>query len=149
MPTAVRPSASQVRVAREYKAAVPSRMAEAMKKLVESGVWGEESMGDIEDTTSPFPIDEWPQNEMAPAIDSVLTDFDERLWVRDYRFPDQDSVTWRVWDIERAKPLFTARLDAGDRLLDARGDLVLVSRLDEFDVPRAMVSQLRTVPIQR
>ncbi|MCY4398881.1 MAG: thioredoxin domain-containing protein [Gemmatimonadetes bacterium] len=148
MPTAVRPSAAQVRVARESKAAVPSRMAEAMSKLVESGVWGEESMGDIEDVT-PFPIDEWPQNETAPAIDSVLTDFDERLWVRDYRFPDQDSVTWRVWDIERAKPLFTARLKARDRLLDARGDFVLVSELDEFDVPRAVVSQLRPAPVQK
>ena len=127
--------------------AAPLRMAESIKKLVESGVWGEEAMGDIEEATH-FPIDEWPENEMAPAIDSVLTDFDERLWVRDYRFPDHDSVTWRVWDIGRARPLFRARLYARDRLLDARGDFVLVRRLDEFDVPRAVVSQLRSVPIQ-
>ena len=62
--------------------------------------------------------------------------------------PDHDSVTWRVWDIGRARPLFRARLYARDRLLDARGDFVLVRRLDEFDVPRAVVSQLRSVPIQ-
>ena len=62
-------------------------------------------------------------------------DFDGRLWVRDYRLPDQDSVTWRVWDIDRQELLFTARMGGEDRLLDARGDVVLLRRLDEFDVP--------------
>ena len=61
-------AAAQMRTAREHRAAAPLRMAETMKKLVESGVWGEEATADIEDMT-PFPIDEWPENEMAPAID--------------------------------------------------------------------------------
>ena len=33
-----------------------------------------------------------------------------------------------------------------DTLLDVRGDLVLLRRLDEFDVPRAVVSRLRAPP---
>ena len=89
---------------------------------------------------------DWPTNEVAPPINAMLADFDARLWVRDYRLPGQDSVTWRVWDIEQARLLFTARMDAEDTLLDARGDLVLLRRLDEFDVPRAVVSRLRAPP---
>lgn len=88
-------------------------------------------------------LKDWPINEVAPAIDALLTDFDERLWVRDHRLPDQDSVTWRVWDIERHELLFTARMDGEATLLDARGDLVLLRRLDEFDVPRAVTTRLR------
>ncbi len=91
-------------------------------------------------------LEDWPINEVAPAIDALLTDFDERLWVRDYRLPDQDSVTWRVWDIDRQELLFTARMDGADILLDARGDMVMLRRLDEFDVPRALVMQLRAPP---
>lgn len=73
-----------------------------------------------------------------------LTDYDGRLWVRDYRLPDQDSVTWQVWDIDSDEPevLFTARMDGEDTLLDARGDLVLLRRTDELDLPRAVVRQL-------
>ncbi len=89
---------------------------------------------------------DWRINEVAPPVDTLLTDFDGRLWARDYRLPDQDSVTWRVWNIDRAQLLFTARMDGEDVLLDARGDLVLLRRVDEFDVPRAVVSQLRAAP---
>ena len=67
-------------------------------------------------------------------------------WSGRDRLPGQDSVTWRVWDIEQARLLFTARMDAEDTLLDVRGDLVLLRRLDEFDVPRAVVSRLRAPP---
>lgn len=106
-----------------------------------SKVWTEEEMADID--TSPMSMDEWPVNELAPPIDSLLIDFDERLWVRDYHFTDQDSVTWRVWDMERATALFRVRLGADERLLDARRDVVLLRRTDEFDVPRAVVSRIR------
>ena len=136
MPPAVRVSANQLRMAREYMAAVPARHAALLSK-----VWTEEEMADID--TSPMSMDEWPVNELAPPIDSLLIDFDERLWVRDYHFSDQDSVTWRVWDMERATALFSVRLGADERLLDARGDVVLLRRTDEFDLPRAVVSQIR------
>lgn len=84
----------------------------------------------------------WPINEVLPAIDTLLADFDARLWARDYRLPGQDSVNWRVWDVAKAQPLFTVRMDGEDILLDAKGDLVLLRRLDVFDVPRAVVVRL-------
>ncbi len=90
-------------------------------------------VGDF-DANPPW-LKDWPINEVAPPIDTVLTDYDKRLWVREYRLPDQDSVTWRVWDLDRVRPLFTARMDGNDVLLDARGDLVLLRWLDAFDVP--------------
>lgn len=99
--------------------------------------------GDFEESPESDPdLDDWPINEVAPAIDALLTDFDERLWVRDYQLPDQDSVTWRVWDIDRQELLFTVGMDGEDTLLDARGDMVLLRRLDEFDVPRAVITWL-------
>ena len=88
----------------------------------------------------------WPINERLPAIDTLLADFDARLWARDYRLPAQDSVTWRVWDIAQAQPLFTVRMDGEDILLDARGDSLLLRRLDVFDVPRAVVVRLAPAP---
>lgn len=88
-------------------------------------------------------LKDWPINEVAPAIDALLTDFDGRLWVRDYRLPDQDSVTWRVWDIDRQELLFSARIGGEEELLDARDELVLLRRVDEFDVPRAVTVPLR------
>ena len=48
-----------------------------------------------------------------------------------------------MWNIDRQELLFTARMGGEDRLLDARGDLVLLRRLDGFDVPRAVVTGLR------
>lgn len=137
MPPSAPVSANQLRVAREYMAAVPARQAELLSK-----VWSEEEMADVD--ASPWSMDLWPVNELAPPIDSVFIDFDKRLWMRDYHFTDQDSVTWRVWDLEPASALFRVRLDADERLLDARGDVVLLRRTDEFDVPRAVVSPVVT-----
>ena len=135
MPPAVRPSRDQVRAVREYRADGPSRMARIL-----SEVWSEEEVADLR--TVRFNMDRWPVNEPAPPIDRLFVDFDERLWVRDYHFADQDSVTWRVWDMERFTPLFQVKLAADEELLDARGDVVLLRREDELDVPRAVVSRL-------
>jgi len=135
MPAPARVSANQLRVAREYMAAEPARHAELLSKI-----WSEEEMADVD--ASPWSMDLWPANELAPRIDSVFIDFDKRLWMREYHFTDQDSVTWRAWDMEPATALFRIRLGADERLLDARGDVVLLRRTDEFDVPRAVVSQV-------
>ncbi|MCY3611849.1 MAG: hypothetical protein OXH51_09970 [Gemmatimonadetes bacterium] len=117
--------------------------AERWQRLARSGSIPFEP-GDFDESPESDPeLDDWPINEVAPAIDAILTDFDERLWVRDYQLPDQDSVTWRVWDIDRQELLFAARMDGDDVLLDARGDMVVLRRLDEFDVPRAVVTRLR------
>ena len=120
------------------------RFEELLKRAAESGPVPY-TPGNRFDASDPDFMD-WPINEVAPAIETLLTDFDLRLCVRDYRLPDQDSVTWRVWDIDQAQLLFTARMDGEDILLDSRGDLVLVRRVDEFDVPRAVISQRRAAP---
>ena len=54
-----------------------------------STIWSEEEMADVD--ASPLAMDLWPANELAPPIDSVVIDFDKRLWMRDYHFSDQDS----------------------------------------------------------
>ena len=130
-------------VGRQVLVARWREFAERMNRAAESGSIPAEP-GDFDESAESDPeLDDWPINEVAPALDALLTDFDERLWVRDYTLPDQDSVTWRVWDIDRQELLFTARMDGEDTLLDARDDLVLLRRLDEFDVPRAEVTWLR------
>ena len=135
MPQAVRPSRDRVRAVREYRANAPSRSARRLSK-----VWTAEQMARF--STEPLDMDNWPVNELAPPIDQLFVDFDERLWVRDYHFADTDSVTWRVWDMERFTPLFQVRLTVDEELLDATGDVVLLRREDELDVPRAVVSRL-------
>ena len=134
MPPAVRPSRDQLRAVREYRADEPSRMARLL-----SEVWSEEEVADLR--TLRFNMDNWPANDPAPPIDQLFFDFDQRLWVRDYHFTDQDSVIWRVWDMERFTPLFQVKLAADEELLDARGDVVLLRREDDLDVPRAVVSR--------
>lgn len=114
MPPLARVSANQLRVAREYMAAEPARHAELLSRI-----WSEEEMADVD--ASPWSMDLWPANELAPRIDSVFIDFDKRLWMRDYHFSDQDSVTWRAWDMEPATALFRIRLGADERLASRGG----------------------------
>ena len=140
MSAGVRPSADQVRMAREVMAEEWGRTKEQVMRMAAEGRLPYPNSERADFPTVP---PDWPANEVAPPIDAMLTDFDSRLWVRDYHLPGQDSVTWRVWDIDRTRLLFTARMDGDDTLLDARGDLVLLRRLDEFGAPRAVVSQLR------
>ncbi len=135
MPSAVRPTRDQVRTVREYRADAPSRSARRLSR-----VWTAEQMARF--STKPLDMDNWPVNELAPPIDQLFVDFDERLWVRDYHFADQDSVTWRVWDMQRFARLFQVALAVDEELLDARGNVVLLRREDEFGVPRAVVSRL-------
>ena len=135
MPPALRPSRDQIRAVREYRADEPSRMARRLSRIRT-----DEQLANLRALR--VDMDNWPVNDPAPPIDLLLVDFDERLWVRDYHFTDQDSVTWRVWDMERFTPLFQVKLAADEELLDARGDAVLLRREDELDVPRAVVSRL-------
>jgi len=149
MPPPVRPSRDQVRAMREYRADEPSRMAESLSRAP-TGVPAvvQEALRDL--ATQRDDMDNWPVNDLAPPIDRLFFDFDERLWVRGYHFADQDSVTWRVWEMNRFTPLFQVKLAADEELLDARGDIVLLRREDELDVPRAVVSRLvAAVPSRR
>ena len=140
MPPAVRPTRDQVRAVREYRADAPLRTARRLSTTsAEVPAQLREYFADPRNLR--LNMDDWPVNELAPPIDRLFVDFDERLWVRDYHFADQDSVTWRVWDMQRFTPLFRVKLVV-EELLDARGDVVLLRREDELDVPRAVVSRL-------
>ena len=140
MPPAVRPSRDQVRAVREYRAGAPSRTLERLSRApTEVPVMVQEQLADLRDFLD---YENWPVNDLAPPIDQLFVDFDERLWVRDYHFTDQDSVTWRVWDMERFTPLFQVKLAVDEEMLDARGEVILLRREDELDVPRAVVSRL-------
>ena len=141
MPMPVRLSAAQVREGREWRVSQEQRFMEWVRRAVASGQLPEMAEG-LDDAEVARAYADWPINDVAPAIDTLLTDFDGRLWVRDYRFPDQDSVTWRVWSINTPRPLFTVRMDGDDRLLDAHGDLLLLRRVSALDVPRAEVRRL-------
>ncbi len=141
MPPAVRPSRDQVRAVREYHADWPLRVARLVNRAsADLPAQLREHYADPRNLRLSY--DNWPVNELAPPINQLFVDFDERLWVRDYHFADQDSVTWRIWDMERFTPLFEVRLAADEELLDARGKVVLLRREDELDVPRAVVSRL-------
>ena len=140
MPAGVRLSNSR-EVGRQLLVSRWEKYAETMKRAAESG----QIPSGAGSRASQVDFEDWPINEVVPPIDTLLTDFDARLWVRDYRLPDQDSVTWRVWDIDQQELLFTAKMNGDDILLDARDDFVLLRQLDEFDVPRAVVTRLRAL----
>ncbi len=140
MPPGHRLTAAQVQAGREARMAALRRIVDGMKSRAAAS--GRRLSANLDSFYDPEEMEDWPANDMAPAVDSILADYDARLWVRDYRFPDRDSVTWRVWDARQADLLFAVRLDGGDALLDAQGDLVLLRRTDEFDVPRAVIEQL-------
>ena len=114
--------------------------------MVEGGYFGrQDTFSTSPEVWQAFPTlsPDWPANEVAPPIDMILTDLESRLRVRDYRLLGEDSVLWRAWDTDREQLLFTVRIDGEDTLLDARGDLVLLHRLDAFDAPQAVVTRLR------
>lgn len=140
MAPGVRLTTAQVQAGREENMAAIKRLVDGMKRRAAAS--GQTLGRNLDRFYDPRTMGDWPANEVAPAVDTVLTDYDARLWVRDYRLPGQDSVTWRVWDVDEAEILFTARMDARDALLDARGDLILLRRMDEFDVPRAVIRRL-------
>lgn len=143
MSAGVRLSADHMRIARESEAEKWQRTKESVMEQARAGRIPYPTSPEARANFPTLPPD-WPINEVAPRIDAMLADFDERLWVRDYRLPGQDSVTWRVWDIDEARLLFTATMDGEDTLLDARSDLVLLRRFDELDVPQSVVIRLRT-----
>jgi len=145
MPAGVRLSAAQVQAGRQLRVAQEQEFMAFFRRAAERGQLPARA-GRVDDAEVAEAYSDWPTNEIAPPIDTLLTDFDARLWVRDYRLPDQDSVTWRVWDIDPPQLLFTVRMDGEDRLLDAADDLLLLRRVDALDVPRAEVRRLTAVP---
>lgn len=83
-----------------------------------------------------------PARSLAPSVDTVFVDADERLWLRFLRLPGAETVRWQVRDIERDLVLFVVEHPGTDRVWDARGDLVLTSSEDGLGVQRV---RLRTL----
>ena len=138
MPAGTKVSPRQIRMARESAAANQDRRTALASRLL-----GGQQMGG----SHPLPrlaMPDLPVNEMTPAIDKLFVDFDKRLWFREYRLPGQDSVTWQVWDIEHSRQLFTLRVADGPRLLDARGDMVMLCEEGALGVLRVVVKLMST-----
>lgn len=133
MPAGVRVSPQQMRMAQASHASKWDRRITLANRFRQMG--GSYPVGQ--------PDRDLPANEVTPAIDELFVDFDDRLWFREYRLPDQDSAVWQVWDIERPEQLFSLQVAAEDRLLDARGDRVLLRAEDAFGIPRVAVRQIR------
>lgn len=83
-----------------------------------------------------------PAKSLAPAVDTVFVDADERLWLRLLRLPGAETVRWQVRDIEHDHILFVVEHPGTDRVWDARGDLVLTSSEDSLGVQRVRLRRL-------
>lgn len=76
-----------------------------------------------------------PPTEFLPAYDWVAVDADRRIWARAGAAPGTDSAEWRAFDSDGAL-WGTLRLPARDRVVDARGDTLILLRRDDMDVER-------------
>lgn len=83
---------------------------------------------------------EYRHNEFAPPIDAVRFDSSGRLWIRLYVMPGDDVKRWTVW--EDGRKTFSVELDASERWLDARGNLVLLRVRNSLGEDRAVVREL-------
>ena len=81
-------------------------------------------------------------NEVAPAADQLLVDFDNRLWVRRYRLPGDPDVRWRMVNIDGGGVTRELRLQPNARLLDAHEDLVLLRLESELGVVHVEVKPM-------
>lgn len=86
-----------------------------------------------------------PANDPAPPIDGMFADLDNRrLWLRQYRLPEQDVVRWTAWTLLDAKIDVHLSIRRGEgSLLDANGDLALLHIQDEFDVDRVLIRRIK------
>lgn len=73
-----------------------------------------------------------------PAYQDVTVDAGGRVWARAGAPADADSADWRVFTAD-GELRATLRLPARDRVLDARGDTLVLLRLDALDVERIEV----------
>lgn len=83
-----------------------------------------------------------PARPLAPAVDTLFVDADERLWLRFLRLPGAETVRWQVRDVEDDRVLFLVEHPGTDRVWDARGDLVLTSSEDSLGVQQVRLRRL-------
>lgn len=71
-----------------------------------------------------------PANGIAPPIDRLIVDAEQRVWVRLSPMPEDASVLWVVWSPMDSREQFTVCLSRNHELLDARGNRVLIRASD-------------------
>ena len=91
------------------------------------------------------PEPDYTYNEVAPPVDVTSFDADQRLWIRHYVLPGDETKRWTVWD--GGEKTFSLETPANYRLLDALGDLVLFSVRDSLGVDRAVIRRLVGFPL--
>lgn len=82
-----------------------------------------------------------PRLEQLPAYDRLLVSDDDHLWVRLFVPPGAGGETWVVFN-DQPGPVGRLELPPGSRLWEVRGDEVVYSVLDEFDVPVVRISRI-------
>ena len=91
------------------------------------------------------PEPDYTYNEVAPSVGQTTFDGDQRLWIGHYLLPGDETKRWTVWD--GGENTFSLEMPANYRLLDARGDLVLLSVRDSLGVDRAVIRRLVGFPV--
>lgn len=89
-------------------------------------------------------VPDYRHNEVIPPIDRIRFDSGGRLWVRHYVMPGDNRERWTVWHDQSEKSLVETQ--ANERLLDARGGLVLLRARSELGIDRAIVRTLVRKP---
>jgi len=82
-----------------------------------------------------------PALDRLPAYDRLVVDLIDNLWVRLFRRGTGGSETWVVFG-RAGEQVGTVEIPARTRLLEAGSDYVLVSTLDDLDVPTVRVHRL-------
>lgn len=83
---------------------------------------------------------EMPELEQLPAYDRLLVSDTDQLWVREFVRPAAVGENWVVF--EGAQLVGRLQLPARSTLWEVRGDVVVYSTLDEYDVPLIRLSRL-------
>lgn len=134
----IRMPGERVRVSRSLREAA-LKDALARDSLNDEASARFESIGRSTEEVS-FRAREYRHNEVAPSIDAIRIDGDNRVWMRHYVFPGDDGQRWSVWDAEGVT--FSVLLAADESFLDARGNLVLLRHRSSLGVDRAVIREL-------
>lgn len=84
---------------------------------------------------------EMPELDQVPAYDRILVSDSDEVWVRQFVAPDADGEEWLVFD-QAHVAVGRIRLPDRSTLWEVRGNRVLYSVLDEFDVPVVRISRI-------
>lgn len=85
-------------------------------------------------------------NEVAPPIDRIFADLNDRLWLRLFPMPEDRVSHWWVWDPQDSTYGFSLVLPRGKRLLDAVGNRVLVQVTDDGGRDELQLVEITRIP---